>query len=105
MSFNKSGASGSSGSGAAKGTKMGNDQYDYLFKFIIIGDAGAGKSCLLHQFIEGKFKKSSSHTIFERGEHRIQKLGQNGTKWDSRAGAKMGTRLQPVDGIYPCSEG
>ncbi len=39
------------------------DQYDYLFKFIIIGDAGAGKSCLLHQFIEGKFKKSSSHTI------------------------------------------
>eukprot|EP00392_Amoebophrya_sp_AT5.2_P009354 g9382.t1 len=39
------------------------DQYDYLFKFIVIGDAGAGKSCLLHQFIEGKFKKSSSHTI------------------------------------------
>jgi len=39
------------------------DQYDYLFKFIIIGDAGAGKSCLLHQFIENKFKKGSSHTI------------------------------------------
>lgn len=43
--------------------KISQDQYDYLFKFIIIGDAGAGKSCLLHQFIEGKFKKSSSHTI------------------------------------------
>eukprot|EP00919_Chromeraceae_sp_WS-2016_P059246 GHVR01140778.1.p1 GENE.GHVR01140778.1~~GHVR01140778.1.p1 ORF type:complete len:216 (+),score=50.98 GHVR01140778.1:111-758(+) len=39
------------------------DQYDYLFKFIIIGDAGAGKSCILHQFIENKFKKGSSHTI------------------------------------------
>lgn len=43
--------------------RLAQDQYDYLFKFIIIGDAGAGKSCLLHQFIEGKFKKSSSHTI------------------------------------------
>ncbi|CBZ53185.1 putative Ras family domain-containing protein [Neospora caninum Liverpool] len=39
------------------------DHYDYLFKFIIIGDAGAGKSCLLHQFIENKFKKGCSHTI------------------------------------------
>lgn len=39
------------------------DHYDYLFKFIIIGDAGAGKSCLLHQFIENKLKKGSSHTI------------------------------------------
>jgi Ras-related protein Rab-4B len=45
------------------GGMYNKDQYDYLFKFIIIGDAGAGKSCLLHQFIEGKFKKSSSHTI------------------------------------------
>jgi len=39
------------------------EQFDYLFKFIIIGDAGAGKSCILHQFIENKFKKGSSHTI------------------------------------------
>lgn len=30
------------------------DTHDFLFKFIIIGDAGAGKSCLLHQFIENK---------------------------------------------------
>lgn len=27
---------------------------DYLFKFLIIGSAGSGKSCLLHQFIENK---------------------------------------------------
>ncbi len=27
---------------------------DYLFKFLIIGNAGTGKSCLLHQFIENK---------------------------------------------------
>ena len=39
------------------------DPYDYLFKFLVIGSAGTGKSCILHQFIEGKFKEESSHTI------------------------------------------
>lgn len=29
---------------------------DYLFKFLVIGSAGTGKSCLLHQFIESKCK-------------------------------------------------
>merc|ERR1711879_797458 len=32
-------------------------------KYIIIGDAGTGKSCLLHRFLEDKFKSDSSHTI------------------------------------------
>ncbi|KAJ3591456.1 hypothetical protein NHX12_009401 [Muraenolepis orangiensis] len=36
---------------------------DFLFKFLVIGSAGAGKSCLLHQFIENKFKQDSNHTI------------------------------------------
>ena len=40
-----------------------HDSYDYLFKFLVIGSAGTGKSCLLHQFIEGRFKEDSSHTI------------------------------------------
>jgi GTPase SAR1 family protein len=40
-----------------------NDPYDYLFKFLVIGSAGTGKSCLLHQFIENRFKEESSHTI------------------------------------------
>ena len=29
---------------------------DYLFKFLIIGSAGVGKSCILHQFMENKCK-------------------------------------------------
>lgn len=29
---------------------------DFLFKFLVIGSAGSGKSCLLHQFIESKCK-------------------------------------------------
>uniref|UniRef100_A0AAQ4Q847 RAB4B, member RAS oncogene family n=1 Tax=Gasterosteus aculeatus aculeatus TaxID=481459 RepID=A0AAQ4Q847_GASAC len=36
---------------------------DFLFKFLVIGSAGTGKSCLLHQFIENKFKQDSNHTI------------------------------------------
>ena len=29
---------------------------DFLFKYLVIGSAGTGKSCLLHQFIENKCK-------------------------------------------------
>eukprot|EP00414_Alexandrium_minutum_P003812 CAMPEP_0113820718 /NCGR_PEP_ID=MMETSP0328-20130328/1380_1 /TAXON_ID=39455 /ORGANISM="Alexandrium minutum" /LENGTH=236 /DNA_ID=CAMNT_0000788653 /DNA_START=117 /DNA_END=825 /DNA_ORIENTATION=+ /assembly_acc=CAM_ASM_000350 len=62
------------------------DQYDYLFKFIIIGDAGAGKSCLLHQFIENKFKKGSSHTIGVEFGSKIIRVGGRNIKlqiWDT----------------------
>eukprot|EP00444_Apocalathium_aciculiferum_P028525 CAMPEP_0183442580 /NCGR_PEP_ID=MMETSP0370-20130417/88719_1 /TAXON_ID=268820 /ORGANISM="Peridinium aciculiferum, Strain PAER-2" /LENGTH=242 /DNA_ID=CAMNT_0025632259 /DNA_START=102 /DNA_END=829 /DNA_ORIENTATION=+ len=62
------------------------DQYDYLFKFIIIGDAGAGKSCLLHQFIENKFKKGSSHTIGVEFGSKIIQVGGRSIKlqiWDT----------------------
>lgn len=37
--------------------------YGYIFKYIIIGDMGVGKSCLLHQFTEKKFMASCPHTI------------------------------------------
>ncbi|KAI9221680.1 P-loop containing nucleoside triphosphate hydrolase protein [Blastocladiella britannica] len=40
-----------------------SDTYDFLLKYLVIGAAGTGKSCLLHRFIEGKFKANSSHTI------------------------------------------
>lgn len=33
---------------------MEADHYDYLLKFIIIGNSGTGKSCLLHYFLENK---------------------------------------------------
>ena len=50
------------GSGGVSASQV-HDTYDYLFKFLVIGSAGTGKSCLLHQFIEGRFKDDSSHTI------------------------------------------
>nr|XP_036215838.1 ras-related protein Rab-14 isoform X1 [Bactrocera oleae] len=37
--------------------------YNYIFKYIIIGDMGVGKSCLLHQFTEKKFMANCPHTI------------------------------------------
>jgi|EP00670_Eutreptiella_braarudii_P005267 Ras-related protein Rab-14 len=37
--------------------------HEYIFKYIIIGDMGCGKSCLLHQFTEHKFLPDSPHTI------------------------------------------
>ena len=51
--------------------------HDYLFKFVIIGDAGCGKSCLLHHFVEGKFRKNSSYTIgVEFGSKTVQVAGK-----------------------------
>jgi Ras-related protein Rab-2A len=37
--------------------------YAYLFKYIIIGDTGVGKSCLLLQFIENRFRTKHEVTI------------------------------------------
>ncbi|KAL4499787.1 hypothetical protein ABPG72_017327 [Tetrahymena utriculariae] len=34
--------------------KKKEEQVDTLFKFIIVGNASSGKTCLLHYFIEGK---------------------------------------------------
>ena len=51
---------------------------DLQFKFVIIGDAGSGKSCLLHYFVEGKFRKNSSYTIgVEFGSKTVQMSGKN----------------------------
>jgi hypothetical protein len=48
---------------ASLSSSMQNDNYDFLFKFLIIGRAGVGKSCILHHFIENKFKEDTTHTI------------------------------------------
>lgn len=33
---------------------MNKESYDYLFKFILIGNTNTGKSCLLYHFLENK---------------------------------------------------
>ena len=46
------------------------NNYDFMFKFIIIGDSstdrvylGVGKSCLLLRFTEGRFKSDHEPTL------------------------------------------
>ncbi|CAD7928209.1 unnamed protein product [Amoebophrya sp. A120] len=59
---------------------------DYGFKLIIIGDAGAGKSSFMHQFLEGKFRKTSTHTIGVEFGTKIITLGDRHIKlqiWDT----------------------
>ena len=64
-----------------------HEKYDYVFKFIIIGDTGTGKSCALHQFVEGKFKKGpAKHTIGVEFGSRIVSLAGKTIKlqiWDT----------------------
>lgn len=61
--------------------------YSYIFKYIIIGDMGVGKSCLLHQFTEKKFMASCPHTIGVEFGTRIIEVDKQKIKlqiWDSK---------------------
>ncbi|KAJ1735172.1 Rab GTPase ypt31 [Coemansia sp. BCRC 34490] len=40
-----------------------NDEYDYLFKIVLIGDSGVGKSNLLSRFTRNEFNLESKSTI------------------------------------------
>ena len=39
------------------------DEYNYLFKVVLIGDSGVGKSCLLSRFAWDQFSLDSKSTI------------------------------------------
>ncbi|KAN0124732.1 P-loop containing nucleoside triphosphate hydrolase protein [Russula decolorans] len=62
------------------------ETYDFLMKYIIIGEAGTGKSCLLHHFTHNNFKPHSQHTIGVEFSSRTVKLGEKRIKlqlWDT----------------------
>ncbi|KAI8983733.1 small GTP-binding protein [Pilobolus umbonatus] len=42
---------------------MLNTEYDYLFKLLLIGDSGVGKSCLLLRFADDSYTESYISTI------------------------------------------
>jgi len=62
------------------------EAYDFLMKFIIIGESGTGKSCLLHHFIQNTYKEYSQHTIGVEFASRVVKIGERRIKlqlWDT----------------------
>jgi small GTP-binding protein len=68
------------------GTLTSTDAYDYLMKFIIIGDSATGKSCILHHFLEGKRKEKSLQTIGVEFASKIVQIGKKRIKlqiWDT----------------------
>jgi small GTP-binding protein len=53
------------------------EKYNQLMKFIIIGDSGTGKSCLLHRFIEDRYIEDQTQTIgVEFGAKVVSLLGK-----------------------------
>ena len=46
-----------------KSTTRDGEEYDYLFKVVLIGDSGVGKSNLLSRFSKGEFNIETKTTI------------------------------------------
>merc|ERR1711934_962636 len=54
------------GRGSTRGNSMAGlhqPEYDYLFKLLLIGDSGVGKSCLLLRFADDTYAESYISTI------------------------------------------
>ena len=42
---------------------MAKSEFDLFFKFLLIGDSGVGKTCILFRFADNAFNPSFIHTI------------------------------------------
>lgn len=65
---------------------MAAREYDHLFKLVLIGDSGVGKSCLLLRFADGSFQESYISTIGVDFRFRTVDIGDKKVKlqiWDT----------------------
>ena len=46
--------------------EMAKKSYDYLFKLLLIGDSGVGKTCILFRFSDDAFNTTFISTIGEQ---------------------------------------
>ena len=74
------------------------DEYDYLFKLVLIGDSGVGKSNLLSRFTRNEFNLESKSTIGVEFATRSLNVDSKVIKaqiWDT-AGQERLPNLQPL---------
>merc|ERR1719181_2299194 len=64
-----------------------DDDYDHLYKVVLVGDAGVGKTHLLSQYIKGALPKGPGGTIGVEFAERTVALAAGGTVkaqfWDT----------------------
>ena len=62
------------------------NSYEYMFKFIVIGNSGVGKSCLVLQFIDKRARKNHDITIGVEFGTKVIKMKETNVKlqiWDT----------------------
>lgn len=65
---------------------METDDYQHIFKIVVIGDSGVGKSQLLSRFVYGKFDTESKSTIGVEFSNKIVTIDDHKIKlqlWDT----------------------
>ncbi|KAK7827319.1 ras-related protein raba1f [Quercus suber] len=70
------------------------DDYDYLFKVVLIGDSGVGKSNLLSRFTKNEFSLESKSTIGVEFATRSIRVDDNIVKaqiWDTAGQERFGS--------------
>ncbi|CAL9071779.1 unnamed protein product [Musa textilis] len=78
------------------------DDYDYLFKVVLIGDSGVGKSNLLSRFTRNEFSLESKSTIGVEFATRTIRVDEKVVKaqiWDTAGQERFGLSILP-DMIY-----
>ena len=71
--------------------ELEDQQYDYLFKIVIAGNSGVGKSNIVHRYARNKFNENSDFTIGVEFDEKIVTIKDKRIKlqlWDA-SGKKM----------------
>ena len=67
-------------------TATGANNYNHLFRYIIVGDMAVGKSCILLQFTDNKFRHQHELTIGVEFGGKTIEIGNKNVKiqiWDT----------------------
>lgn len=76
------------------GAYRADDDYDYLFKVVLIGDSGVGKSNLLSRFTRNEFSLESKSTIgveFATRSIRVDDKVVKAQIWDTAGQERFGS--------------